>query len=99
MKIILDDPKDRIRDLATDLVGEFLDQHGQDDDLYAKILAYVEPQLIRQLLLRKGKNQSEAARCTGLNRGTFRTKMKQYGLLKGGELKPRRNCPFCGHDD
>ena len=51
------------------------------DDLYAQVLAQVEPSLLRQVMMHVGDNQSKAARLLGLSRGTLRTKLVKYGLL------------------
>ncbi|HAB46434.1 DNA-binding transcriptional regulator Fis [Pseudomonadales bacterium] len=51
------------------------------DDLYAQVLAQVEPSLLRQVMMHVGDNQSKAARLLGLSRGTLRTKLGKYGLL------------------
>ena len=50
------------------------------DDLYAQVLAQVEPSLLRQVMMHVGDNQSKAARLLGLSRGTLRTKLSKYGL-------------------
>ncbi|MBT5010577.1 MAG: Fis family transcriptional regulator, partial [Gammaproteobacteria bacterium] len=39
------------------------------DDLYAQVLAQVEPSLLRQVMMHVGDNQSKAARLLGLSRG------------------------------
>ena len=51
------------------------------EDLYAMVLAQVEPPLLRPVMAHVGNNQSKAARLLGLSRGTLRTKLSQYGLL------------------
>lgn len=51
------------------------------EDLYAMVLAQVEPPLLRQVMAHVGNNQSKAARLLGLSRGTLRTKLSKYGLL------------------
>ncbi len=50
-------------------------------DLYALVLAEVEAPLLEAVLASVRYNQSKAARMLGLNRGTLRTKLKQYDLL------------------
>lgn len=50
-------------------------------DLYALFLAELEKPLIEATLRHTRGNQSRTAQILGLNRGTLRTKMKQYGLL------------------
>ena len=51
------------------------------NDLYALVLAEVEAPLLEAVLANVRYNQSKAARMLGLNRGTLRTKLKQYDLL------------------
>ena len=51
------------------------------EDLYAMVLAQVEPPLLRQVMAHVGNNQSKAAILLGLSRGTLRTKLSKYGLL------------------
>jgi Fis family transcriptional regulator, factor for inversion stimulation protein len=50
-------------------------------DFYALVLAEVEAPLLEAVLHKARFNQSRAARMLGLNRGTLRSKMKQYKLL------------------
>ncbi len=49
-------------------------------DLYRLVLAEVEAPLLATVLRHTGGNQSRAAAILGLNRGTLRKKLKQYGL-------------------
>jgi Fis family transcriptional regulator len=50
-------------------------------DLYALVLAEVEAPMLEAVLAKVRYNQSKAAKMLGLNRGTLRTKLKQYDLL------------------
>jgi Fis family transcriptional regulator, factor for inversion stimulation protein len=50
-------------------------------NLYELVLREVETPLMEAVLKHTDGNQSEAATMLGLNRGTLRKKMKQYGLL------------------
>ena len=50
-------------------------------DLYSLVLAEVEAPMLAAVLTKVRYNQSKAARMLGLNRGTLRTKLKQYDLL------------------
>jgi Fis family transcriptional regulator len=50
-------------------------------DLYDLVLAEVEAPLLRTVMREACGNQSRAAEMLGLNRGTLRKKLKQYGLL------------------
>ncbi len=50
-------------------------------DLYALVLAEIEIPLLEKVLEYTRGNQTRAAEMLGLNRGTLRKKLKQYGLL------------------
>jgi len=50
-------------------------------DLYALVLAEMEIPLLEKVLEYTRGNQTRAAEMLGLNRGTLRKKLKQYGLL------------------
>ncbi len=55
---------------------------GQEvNDIYPLFLAELEKPLLEAILRHTRGNQSKAAIMLGLNRGTLRSKMKQYGLL------------------
>ncbi|MDT8399482.1 MAG: DNA-binding transcriptional regulator Fis [Pseudomonadales bacterium] len=50
-------------------------------DLYQMVLAEVEAPLLEAVMRTTQKNQTRASLMLGLNRGTLRKKLKQYGLL------------------
>lgn len=50
------------------------------NDLYKMVLAELEEPLFRAVLKHTGGNQSKASEMLGINRGTLRKKLKQYGL-------------------
>jgi Fis family transcriptional regulator, factor for inversion stimulation protein len=54
------------------------DQHVTE--LYRRVMEEVERPLLETTLAHSGGNQTRAARMLGLNRGTLRKKLKQYGL-------------------
>lgn len=56
---------------------------GQASDLYAMVMAEVEAPLLACVMEHTDGNQTRAADVLGLNRGTLRKKLKQYGLLEG----------------
>ena len=59
-------------------------QHIEDEpvtDLHQMVMAEVEAPLLRAVMRHTGNNQTKASIMLGLNRGTLRTKLKQYGLL------------------
>ncbi|OPX54977.1 Fis family transcriptional regulator, factor for inversion stimulation protein [Oceanospirillum multiglobuliferum] len=50
-------------------------------DLYQMVLSEIEAPLLEAVMRHTGDNQSQASEMLGLNRGTLRKKLKQYGLL------------------
>lgn len=56
-------------------------ENEQVTDLYQLVLSEVEAPLLQSVMRHTGNNQSKAAIMLGLNRGTLRSKLKQYGLL------------------
>ena len=57
-----------------------LDGHDAND-IYQMVLAEVEVPLLEVVLEYTRNNQSRAAEVLGLNRGTLRKKLKEYGML------------------
>ena len=55
---------------------------GQDvTDVYQMVLSEVEAPLLETVMAYVKGNQTKASVLLGLNRGTLRKKLKQYGLL------------------
>lgn len=55
---------------------------GQDaTDVYQMVLSEVEAPLLEAVMKYTDDNQTRASQLLGLNRGTLRKKLKQYGLL------------------
>ncbi len=54
-------------------------------DVYQMVLAEVEAPLLEEIMRHTRNNQTKASQMLGLNRGTLRKKLKQYGFLKDGE--------------
>jgi Fis family transcriptional regulator len=50
-------------------------------DVYNMVLSEIEAPLLEEVLRHTRANQTKAAVLLGLNRGTLRKKLKQYGLL------------------
>ena len=50
-------------------------------DLHRMVISEVEVPLLEAVMKQTGNNQSKASIMLGLNRGTLRTKLKNYGLL------------------
>lgn len=72
-----------LRESVETAVGNYF-QHleGQDvTDVYDMVMAEVETPLLEVVMKYTRHNQTKAAQVLGLNRGTLRKKLKQYGLL------------------
>lgn len=55
---------------------------GQEvTEVYDMVLAEVEAPMLEVIMKHTRHNQTKAAKVLGLNRGTLRKKLKQYGLL------------------
>ncbi|MBQ0757685.1 MAG: DNA-binding transcriptional regulator Fis [Amphritea sp.] len=50
-------------------------------DVYQMVLAEIEAPLFEAVMTYTRDNQTKASELLGLNRGTLRKKLKQYGLL------------------
>ncbi len=57
-----------------------LDGHTPSD-IYAMVMNEVEAPLLQVVMAHADHNQSKAATMLGMNRGTLRKKLKQYGIL------------------
>lgn len=56
--------------------------------MYELFLAQLERPLLEVVLRHTRGNQSKTAQILGLNRGTLRTKLKQYGLMDDKKRRP-----------
>jgi len=55
---------------------------GQEvSDVYDMVLAEIEAPMLEVVMKYTRQNQTKASEVLGLNRGTLRKKLKQYGLL------------------
>ncbi len=77
-----DQPRKPLRDCVEDAMEHYFQQlEGHPtNDLYRMVLAELEEPLFRAVLKYTGGNQSKASELLGINRGTLRKKLKQYGL-------------------
>lgn len=53
---------------------------SQEGEVYKNILAQIEKPLFEWVLKKTGGNQIRAAKILGINRNTFRTKMRKLGI-------------------
>ncbi len=72
-----------LRSSVTAAVKTYLEQlDGQlGSEVYQMVLSEVEAPLLQEIMQYTRHNQTKASRMLGLNRGTLRKKLKQYGLL------------------
>jgi len=78
-----DTPSQTLRDsVHQSLTSYFKQLDGQPvTDVYEMVLAEVEAPLFESVMHYTKDNQTRASELLGLNRGTLRKKLKQYGLL------------------
>ena len=72
-----------LRDCVETTLKNYFDQLDGTpvSDVYQLVLSEVEAPLLEQTLRYTRNNQTKASILLGLNRGTLRKKLKQYGLL------------------
>ena len=71
-----------LRDSVKQAVNKYLKQldNANIDNLYEMVLAEVEAPLLDEVMTYTRGNQTRAAIMMGINRGTLRKKLKQYGM-------------------
>ena len=82
-----------LKDSATEAIAHFLATLDGESciDLYDMVLRQIEEPLLREVLDYTQQNQSHAATMLGLNRGTLRKKLRQYGLISESEsVQPKK---------
>ena len=68
--------------VETVMANYFKHLDGQPvSDVYQMVMSEIEAPLLEQVMKYVRNNQTKAAHLLGLNRGTLRKKLKQYGLL------------------
>ncbi len=72
-----------LREEVHDSVDHYFENMGQEavTGLHRLVMSEVESTLLAHVMRRAGNNQSKAAVMLGLNRGTLRARLKQYGLI------------------
>ncbi|MCH7307799.1 protein ninH [Acinetobacter sp. NIPH 1852] len=54
----------------------------QNNNVHSQVMALLEKPLFEQTLIKTRGNQTKAAEILGLNRGTFRKRLKNHNLIK-----------------
>ncbi|MBC3765851.1 DNA-binding transcriptional regulator Fis [Neptunicella marina] len=71
-----------LRDSVKQAVNKYLKQldNNNIDNLYEMVLAEIEAPLLEEVMTHTRGNQTRASIMMGINRGTLRKKLKQYGM-------------------
>lgn len=77
------EPTQTLRDSVEKAMQNYFDQlDGQDVvNVYDMVLSEIEAPLLETVMKYTRDNQTKASEVLGLNRGTLRKKLKQYGML------------------
>lgn len=75
-------PQKPLRDSVKASVSKYLKTLKEEEinTLYDLVLAEVEAPLLEEVMAYTRGNQTKAAEMMGINRGTLRKKLKQYGM-------------------
>lgn len=68
--------------LVTSQVIHQMIKEGEGANIHKRAMELLEKPLIEMTLINCRGNQTEAANILGINRGTLRKKMRQYGFMK-----------------
>lgn len=59
----------------------------ENNNVHAQVMSLLEKPLFEQTLIKTRGNQTKAAEILGINRGTFRKRLRQHNLIKArGDL-------------
>lgn len=77
-------PDTALREEVYNSVDHYFANMGRESvtDLHRIVMSEVESTLLAHVMRRTRNNQSKAAVLLGLNRGTLRARLKQYGLIQ-----------------
>jgi Fis family transcriptional regulator len=73
--------QDHVKSVVNTYLKNMVNNRVSPENLYELVMSEVELPLIEATLEYTGNNQSTAAETLGINRGTFRKKLKYYGML------------------
>lgn len=86
-------PKNNLSDLLSTHIDFYLKTHSAFPSkcgLYSLLIKEVERSLFETVFLFTHKNQSKSSEILGINRNTFRTKLKDLGLIDKKTKKKQR---------
>jgi Fis family transcriptional regulator len=75
--------QDHVKEIVTTYYKNAVEDNMTPEKVYELVMAEVELPLIEATMEYTENNQFQAAKTLGLNRGTFRKKLKHYGLING----------------
>ena len=72
-----------LREEVQNSIDHYFENMDQESvtDLHRLVMSEVESALLIHVMRCTGNNQSKAAAMLGLNRGTLRARLKQYGII------------------
>jgi len=73
--------QDHVKKIVTTYYKNAVENNLTPEYVYEVVMAEVELPLIEATMEYTGGNQFQAAKILGINRGTFRKKLKHYGML------------------
>jgi len=73
--------QDHVKKIVTNYYKNAVEDNMTPEKVYELVMAEVELPLIEATMEYTGNNQFRAAQILGINRGTFRKKLKHYGML------------------
>ena len=82
LQLVKESHEQPLRDCVTSALEAYFSQLSghPPTNVYRLVLEEMEQPLLQTVLKYAGGNQTRAAEILGLNRGTLRKKLKQYGL-------------------
>jgi Fis family transcriptional regulator len=75
--------QDHVKEIVTTYYKNAIEDNMTPENVYEVVMAEVELPLIEATMEYTENNQFQAAKILGINRGTFRKKLKHYGLING----------------
>ena len=73
--------QDHVKKIVTNYYKNAIEDNMTPEKVYELVMSEIELPLIEETMEYTGNNQFQAAKTLGINRGTFRKKLKHYGML------------------